>query len=438
MTLLAVIVTVALALGAGSLAAQQSDSTPGTLQESVVSATDTTQRFAFFYPTGYDSTKTWPVLFAMDPRAQALSPLERLRAAADRYGYVIVSSYRTQSDSAPDPNEAAFSAMYAETRRRVRMDRHRVYLVGFSGTARDAWVFAYRLVGHAAGILGAGAGLPSNWALPDPPAGGPAPVFFGTVGDSDFNYEEVIGIDSVLDRTSVRHHVAVFSGPHSWPPDALMLEGLEWFDLQAMRTGLKPAAPAWVDSLYGARLELGRALEAAGDSFAAWQRYRLTVGDFDGLREATAAAERAARLQRTQPVQAALKQQRKNVSRSGEYLTLVRQYVAKVKASSEPPGLESSLKDLQIRQLQREAETGTDTLTVQAVRRLLSYAFLVLASYESSEAFREDNPARALALLDVADAIRPGSAGVCARRKRAMGMMGRDTSEAAEPCPATR
>ena len=137
-------------------------------------------------------------------------------------------------------------------------------------------------------------------------------------------------------------------------------------------------------------------------------------------------------------MQAALKQQRKNVSRSGEYLTLVRQYVEKVRASSEPPELERSLKDLKIRQLEREAETGTDTLTVQAVRRLLSYAFLVLASYESSDAFREDNPARALALLDVANAIQPGSPSVCARRKRAMGMLGRDTSEAAQPCPATR
>ena len=342
-----------------------------------MSATDPTQRFAFFFPAGYDSTRSWPVLFAMDPRARALSPLGRLRAAADRYGYVIVSSYRTQSDSAPNPNEAAFSAMYAETSRRVRMDRRRLYLVGFSGTARDAWAFAYRIMGHAAGILGAGAGLPTKWALPDPPTGGPAPVFFGTVGNSDFNYEEVIGIDSVLDRTSVRHHVAVFSGPHSWPPDALMLEGVEWFELQAMRTGLTPAEPAWIDSLYGARLEMGRALEAAGDSFAAWQRYRLTVGDFDGLHETSTAAEQAARLDATPPVQEALKQQRRNVTRSGEYLTAVRQYVAKVRASKEPPELQSSLKELRIRQLEQEAETGTDTLAVQAVRRLLSYAYVV-------------------------------------------------------------
>ncbi len=437
MTLPAIIVTVALALGAGSLAAQQSDTASGTLQDSVASSTDPTQTFAFFYPTGYDSTKSWPVLFAMDPRAHAMSPLTRLRAAADRYGYVIVSSYRTQSDSAPNPNEAAFNAMYAETGRRVRMDRHRVYLVGFSGTARVAWDFAYRLADHAAGILGAGASLPTDWVLVDPPVGGPAPVFFGTIGNADFNYEEVLGVDSLLDRTSVRHHVAVFTGPHSWPPDSLMLEGVEWFELQAMRTGLKPTVPAWVDSLYGARLELGRSLEAAGDSFAAWRRYRLTVGDFDGLHETSTAAEQAARLQRTQPVKSALKQQRKNADQATEYLDALRFYLTKVRISVDPPGVESSLKDLKIRQLQRQAESDTDTLAVQAARRVLLNTFVTLASYEASDALRENKPARALALLDVANAIRPGLASVCAKRKRAMGMMGQDTSEAAQPCPAT-
>lgn len=437
MSLTPTLLTASLVLGAGSLAAQQPDTARGTLLKEVVSATDTAQRFAFFFPTGYDSTRSWPVLFAMDPRARALSPLARLRGAADRYGYVIVSSYRTQSDSAPNPNEAAFVAMYAETRRRVRVDLHRLYLVGFSGTARDAWAFAYRLVGHAAGILGAGAGLPSRWSLPDPPTGGPAPVFFGTIGNADFNYEELIGIDSVLDRTTVRHHVAVFSGPHSWPPEPLMLEGVEWFELQAMRTGLRPAEPAWIDSLYGARLALGRSLEAAGDSFAAWQRYRLTVGDFNGVHDTSAAAEQAARLQRTEPVKAALEQQRGNVTRSGKYLAAVRKYVAKVRASKDPPDVPGSLEQLKIRQLEREAAAETDTLRAQAVRRLLSYVFLVLASYESSDALRENNPARALALLDVADAIRPGSRSVCEKRKRAMGMLGRDTSEAARPCPST-
>jgi hypothetical protein len=316
------------------------------------------------------------------------------------------------------------------------MDRHRVYLVGFSGTARDAWAFSYQLIGHAAGILGAGAGLPSGWSLPDPPSGGPAPVFFGTVGNTDFNYEELVGVDSALDRTSVRHHVAIFDGPHSWPPDALMREGVEWFELQAMRTGIRPVDTAWIDSLYQARLEAGRALESKGDAFGAWQRYRLTVGDFDGLHESAAAAESAARLQREKAVQDALKQQRRNVTLSGQYLTAVRKYVAKVRASTEPPDLQSSLKALKIRELEREAAQATDSLAVQAVRRLLSYAFLVMASYESSEAFRANNPARALALLDVADAIRPGSPGVCDRRKRAMAMLGQDTSAAARPCPA--
>lgn len=425
--------------GIGSLRAQQPDSgsaLPGTLLEEVASTTDSSQRFALFFPTGYDTTRTWPVLFAMDPRARALSPVSRLRAAADRYGYVIASSYRTQSDSAPDPTEAAFLAMFAETRRRVKVDLRRVYLAGFSGTARDAWMIAYKLIGHAAGIFGAGAGLASGWQLPEPAVGGPAPVFFGTVGNSDFNYEELVGVDSALDRTSVRHHVATFDGPHSWPPEPLMREGVEWFELQAMRSGAKPTNAAWIDSLYQVRLEAGRALESAGDSFGAWQRYRLTVGDFEGLHETDEAAGNATRLQRTGEVQGALKQQRRNVAMSGEYLTAVRNYVAKVRASKDPPDLESSLKALKVRELERELQTATDSLEVQAVRRLLSYTFVVMASYESSEAFRANNPARALALLNVADAIRPGSSSVCDRRKRAMAMLGQDTSASAAPCPA--
>ncbi len=433
---------VALAVStAARLASQQPDSTaalPGTLYEEVASTTDPSQRFALFLPTGYDSTRAWPVLFAMDPRARALSPLSRLRAAADRYGYVIASSYRTQSDSAPDPTEAAFFAMYAETGRRIRIDHRRVYLVGFSGTARAGWTFAYRLIGHAAGMLGAGAGLPTRWSLPDPPTGGPAPVFFGTIGISDFNYEELIGVDSALDRTTVRHHVAVFDGSHSWPPEPLMREGVEWFELQAMRTGTRAADPAWIDSIYRVRLDAGRALEAAGDSFPAWQRYRLTVGDFDGLHETASAASSASRLQRSKAVQGALKQQRRNVTLSGEYLGRVRQYVAKVRASPEPLDLQESLKDLRIRELQHEIEASTDSLEVQALRRLLSYAFLVMASYESSDALRANNPARALSLLDVADAIRPGSTAVCEKRKRAMVMLGQDTTGVACPAPAGR
>ena len=241
--------TVVLALGAGSLAAQQPDTTPGTLQEAVVSATDPTQRFAFFFPTGYDSTRSWPVLFAMDPRARALSPL-RAPAGRRRTGTATSSSAvtaprvirlptptrRHSPRCTPRPGAGSGWIRVASTWWDSRERR------GTHGPSRTG------IMGHAAGILGAGAGLPSKWALPDPPTGGPAPVFFGTVGNSDFNYEEVIGIDSVLDRTSVRHHVAVFSGPHSWPPDALMLEGVEWFDLQAMRTGLKPA-DAGVDRL---------------------------------------------------------------------------------------------------------------------------------------------------------------------------------------------
>ena len=46
----------------------------------------------------------------MDPRGRALNPLQSLRGAAERLGYILISSYNTVSDGAIEPNEVAVAA----------------------------------------------------------------------------------------------------------------------------------------------------------------------------------------------------------------------------------------------------------------------------------------------------------------------------------------
>jgi hypothetical protein len=42
----------------------------------------------------------------------------------------------------------------------------------------------------------------------------------------------------LLDRKLTSpHHLAVFSGGHTLPPDDVALEAIEWLELQAMKTG---------------------------------------------------------------------------------------------------------------------------------------------------------------------------------------------------------
>ena len=72
----------------------------GEVVRQVISRTDRQQRYAVYLPSRYTSARRWPLLLLMDPRGQALIPLELVRRSAERYGYIVLSSYNTRSDEA--------------------------------------------------------------------------------------------------------------------------------------------------------------------------------------------------------------------------------------------------------------------------------------------------------------------------------------------------
>src|SRR5687767_13876267 len=120
--------------------------------ERLSAATDTTQQFALTLPAGYSRDRRWPLLILMDPRGRALIPLDCFSPLAEQLGYVVMSSYNTRSDERVDPNPAAVNAMLAHATGNLSIDESRLYLAGFSGTARAAWMMAAELKGHIAGI----------------------------------------------------------------------------------------------------------------------------------------------------------------------------------------------------------------------------------------------------------------------------------------------
>ena len=91
------------------------------------------------------------MLFVLDPRGRALLGLKLFQAAAARLGWVVLSSYNTLSDGPPEPNVNAVNAMLAWAQTHPALDPTRLYLAGFSGTARAGLGFAVALRGHVAG-----------------------------------------------------------------------------------------------------------------------------------------------------------------------------------------------------------------------------------------------------------------------------------------------
>lgn len=398
---------------------------PGQLLERVTSSLDRAQQYAVYLPTSYRTDRKWPVLILMDPRGRGMLPLNLVKARAEQLGYLVLSSHNTLSDGSNQPNIDAITAIVTDLQRSFAADMSRLYLVGFSGTARISWDFAFGMRGTIAGILGFGAGVPPGFDFAPAGFSGPIPfVYYGGAGTSDFNYEELISLDDELDRRNVVHRIQYYDSPHAWPPRRVMEDAIDWIELISQKRGTSPRNQPWIDSLLTVAVEHAKALEAAGDSYWAWRRYRAIAIDFDGLTDVRPIAAQAASLEKSSAVKQAIKEQEDLLEKNHAYLRKLGVFLRDYRVSRNLPSVEKALKTLQVAELKRIKANTRDTAAAQAASRLLSHVEAFSSFYEPQDYMALGDPARALAMLDLAQAVRP-SRGICEKRAEALEMLKR-------------
>ncbi|MEO8637204.1 MAG: hypothetical protein ABI587_18160 [Gemmatimonadales bacterium] len=399
----------------------------GAVVPEVKSHVDRGQRYAVYLPSRYTPDRRWPLLLLMDPRGRALIPLALVRQSAERYGYIVLSSYNTRSDEVVDTNRDALNAMLADAQQDFSLDERRFYLVGFSGTARAGWEFGAELAGHVAGVIGVGAGLPFGGRTPAPTgAGGPPFAFFGGAGTTDFNYDEVMRLDGVLDKLRWPHRVVSYPGPHTWPEAPVMAQALGWMELQAMRSGLAPVDQGVVDSMFEAEVRAARALEQDGHLLDALLRFRSAASDFTGVHQTSGAAEDTLRLSRTAQVRRERKRRSEIERRQFVYVAKMALYFSTLRnGTRKPESLSKALKHLDVPATQRLAADHTDPETSLAAQRRLEHLVVMTAFYEPRDRFEKNDPAGALAMNDIARAILPDNSYLCYDRVRALAALNR-------------
>src|SRR4030088_1830188 len=100
----------------------QAPAPPGRLVARDALPDDTTQHVAAYFPSTHDTTRAAPVLFVLDPRGRGLLALQLFAGAAERHGWLVVSSYNSASDQKVDPNVDAMNAMLAWAQAHARVD----------------------------------------------------------------------------------------------------------------------------------------------------------------------------------------------------------------------------------------------------------------------------------------------------------------------------
>ena len=293
-----------------SLRAHAQELPVGKIIERVVCIKDASQSYALYLPPNYTTDRRWPVIYAFDPAARGLRPVERFKGAAEKYGYIIVGS--NNSRNFPDrPLSEIINAMFDDTQTRFSIEPESRLHGRDVGRRRVAGLVAQSLIaqsprGGAAGVILCGAGF-SEAKQPEKPL--PFPVF-GVAGVEDFNWIELRQLHKTLDSIGSANQFVTFDGDHTWAPSDFCLTAVEWMELQAMKTGRRERDDKLIAGLFDKMAGEARADESAKRVYEAFLKYDAIAKDFDGLREAPEFSKRADELRSSSEVKERLKQEK--------------------------------------------------------------------------------------------------------------------------------
>ncbi len=285
----------------------------GQIIDDVACNDDPAQHYSLYLPSNFTTDCMWPVILAFDAGGRGRRGVERYQAGAERYGYIVAGS--NNSRNGPwKPSLDAARAMTADLTARFPVDLERIYTAGMSGGARVAMMVALhpeliagRIHPGVAGVFASSAGFPpgefrESVAFP----------IFATAGTDDFNYLEVLNLDRTLRSP---HRVVVFEGGHTWLSSEAATEAVEWMELQAMTSGIRPRDRTLVDDMFARRMARAERLKS---SLAMMRELQSIAQDFRPFKDVTGLNQRAARLAAQPSATAALNLERADEAREQE------------------------------------------------------------------------------------------------------------------------
>lgn len=378
----------------------------------VPSASDSTQSHAIYIPTNYTPSRKWPILYCYDPRARGTVPIELFREAAEKYGYLIVSSNRSRSDDPTAPNEEAVLSTWRDSHGWFSIDERRAYSTGFSGGSRMSWRIGYVFKGQVAGVIGVGAGSD----LDKPPDEKPPFAYFGTTGYTDFNYHEMRMMEDKLKALNAPHKIRFFDGGHQWPPKEVCFEAIEWMELQAMKNGLKEKDPEWIAQQFEKRWSRARAEEEAGKILEAYLEYQSLARDFEGLHPAPDLAGHIPELEDSKELQDALSTRQKvdqlEEKTIGEFINILTGFGS----GRTSPSLGQLKRELRISHWRKESEEKENSQEGLLAKRMLGTVSVQAGFYIPGESLKKKEYKRVLTSLSLAEEATPSQGWFSYRR----------------------
>ena len=345
----------------------------------VTCSADPTESYALYLPPGFSANRKWPIIYLFDPFARGQVAVEAVRAAAEKFGYIVAASNNSKNGPLGGSGKAA-TAIWQDTQLRLPVDADRRYAGGMSGGSRVAVGIALECGDCVAGVIANAAGFSAG----TPPPRNMKFAYFAAVGDADFNYAEFVGLRRQLDATNARYRIRIFEGPHGWAPPEVWKEALNWMDIQAMASGTLARDEVRITQTLKETLARAQAFASNNDPLAAFREYQSAVRDFSGLADISSAKAKLAELEKSKALQAARKREASEVEEQGRIAGIPSAQMQKISTGDlgvvELAQLRATLSDLK-----SEAKRAGPKMLVR--RRALSD--LVVQAYDSGQVSME-------------------------------------------------
>ncbi|HNW88919.1 MAG TPA: hypothetical protein PKN48_04600 [Bacteroidales bacterium] len=250
-----------------------------------------THSYAAYLPSYYSEEKKYPVVICFDPSGNGAAPLDSLKDAAEKLGYILIGSNVSKNGTSWDATAAHYDVLLADIMERFGVDQSRIYTCGFSGGSRVASSVAI-LKGGIASVIGCSAGFPQLKESIKTKFD-----YIGFTGSDDMNYAEMVNLDGALEKNGMRHQLIIFEGTHAWPPKEVLSEAFIWMELNAMKDKKKPEDKNYIDKNLS---DLKTNLEKIQKQGNVYNEYLLTkkiVTYFKGLADISTYEESLTRLE---------------------------------------------------------------------------------------------------------------------------------------------
>ena len=376
--------------------AQTGDVLPtGTVTSKVVCAGNPQQTYAVYLPSQYSTKKRWPIIYAFDPLARGNAAVEAMRAAAEKYGYIVAASNNSRNGAEAMSTEAA-KAMWQDTLQRFSLDERRRYFAGMSGGARLATALALNC-NCVAGVIANAAGFPQGRKV----SAALKFAYFASVGNADFNFPEFIDLRRQLEETGAQYRIRIFDGQHGWAPEDVWLEALNWMDLQAMRAGVVERDPIRIQQSYDAAMQKASQWSSAKDFLAAYREYQSIAREFAGLLDVTAAQKAAQELTNEKRIKSAEKQESTEANDQGRLMAGPSAQIEQLASGNLPPQDVMALRDTLATML-RQARSSLAAKDARSLVLRRALGNLVIQAFEAGQSSMDQrNYSTALSLFDV-------------------------------------